>query len=250
MQRILYSLCAADRTRHYSPHVWKIIMAMKHKGLRFELKPVSFKEIPRIEGGSFSSVPVLNDNGHLEGDSFEIAVYLDETYREGPSLFGGEGGVAMARFVESHCQTVVQPPISTIAVVDMHAMMSAEDQAYFRSAREKRYGKSLEEVGANRDAEIAAFPEKLAPLRAMLAKQPWLGGKTPLFADYIVFGALQWARVCTPAKLLADDDPVQQWFERCLDLHGGMGRSVAPAQPLRSHGVAGESRHVRQRQPA
>ena len=27
MSRILYSLCAADRRRHYSPHVWNISMA-------------------------------------------------------------------------------------------------------------------------------------------------------------------------------------------------------------------------------
>jgi glutathione S-transferase len=230
MQRILYSLCGADRSRHYSPHVWKIIMAMKHKGLDFELKPVSFKEISEIEDGTFKSVPVLNDNGHLEGDSFEIAVHLDDKYREGSSLFGGEGGLAAARFIESFSQTVIHPPVSTIAVMDMHAMMSPEDQAYFRSAREKRFGKSLEEVYAKKDAELAAFPEKLAPMRAVLAKQPWIGGKTPLFGDYILFGALQWARVCTPTKLLADDDPIKDWFERCLDLHGGIGRSLALPQ--------------------
>lgn len=230
MQRTLYSLCGADRSRHYSPHVWKIIMAMKHKGLDFELEPVSFKEISQIEDGSFRSVPVLNDNGHIEGDSFEIAVYLEETYRDGPSLFGGEGGLATARFVESFSQAVIHPPVSTIAVMDMHAMMSPEDQAHFRSAREKRFGKTLEEFYTNKDAELAALPEKLSPLRTVLERQAWLGGDTPLFADYILFGALQWGRVCTPTKLLADDDPVNDWFERCLDLHGGVGRSVAQAQ--------------------
>ncbi|MFL9874221.1 glutathione S-transferase family protein [Paraburkholderia megapolitana] len=227
MQRILYSLACADRVRHYSPHVWKIILALKHKGLDFELKPVSFKEISQIEDGSFKSIPVLNDNGHLEGDSFGIAVYLEERYRDGDSLFGGEGGLATARFVEGFSQAVIHPPVSTIAVLDMHAMMSPEDQAYFRAAREKRFGKSLEAFHANKDVELAGLAARLAPMRIVLEKQPWMGGQRPLFADYILFGALQWARICTPTKLLADDDPITEWFERCLDLHGGIGRSAA-----------------------
>lgn len=226
MSRILYSLCAADRRRHYSPHVWKIIMALKHKGLDFELRPVSFAEIGDIEDGSYKSVPVLNDGGHLEGDSFEIAVHLERAYPELPSLFGGPGGVAMARFVESFSQTVVHPPVSAIAVMDMHAMMSPADQDHFRAAREKRFGKTLEEAYEARYAEMALLPAKFAPLRSVLAKQDWIGGKSPLFADYILFGVLQWARICVPTPLLPASDPVSTWFERCLDLHHGVGRSV------------------------
>ena len=86
MSIILYSLCAADRRRHYSPHVWKIIMALKHKELQAEVRPVSFAEIAGIEDGSYKSVPVLNDNGHIEGDSFEIAVHLERAYRTGPAV--------------------------------------------------------------------------------------------------------------------------------------------------------------------
>ena len=63
----------------------------------------------------------------------------------------------------------------------------------------------------------------------MLAVQPFIGGASPLFADYIVFGALQWARIVTPFRLLDDGDVVAQWFERCLDLHDGLGRKVAAA---------------------
>ncbi|STR27504.1 Beta-aryl ether cleaving enzyme [Janthinobacterium lividum] len=159
MSIILYSLCAADRRRHYSPHVWKIIMALKHKELQAEVRPVSFAEIAGIEDGSYKSVPVLNDNGHIEGDSFEIAVHLERAYPDRPSLFGGPGGQAMARFVESFSQTVIHPPVSAIAAMDMHALMSPADQAYFRAAREKRFGKTLEEASATRHIELAALPE-------------------------------------------------------------------------------------------
>jgi glutathione S-transferase len=63
----------------------------------------------------------------------------------------------------------------------------------------------------------------------MLGRQHFIGGDTPLFADYIVFGPLQWARVTSPAKLLAEDDPVAAWFGRCLDLYGGLGRKMPAA---------------------
>jgi hypothetical protein len=63
----------------------------------------------------------------------------------------------------------------------------------------------------------------------MLGRQNFIGGDTPLFADYIVFGPLQWARVTSPAKLIADADPVAGWFARCLDLYGGVGRKAMAA---------------------
>jgi len=32
--------------------------------------------------------------------------------------------------------------------------------------------------------------------------------------------------VISAVPLLAEDDPVAQWFERSLDLHGGIGRAM------------------------
>lgn len=52
---------------------------------------------------------------------------------------------------------------------------------------------------------------------------------SPLFADYIVFGALQWARVSSPYSLLDHDDPIDEWFRRCLGLFGGLGAGVPAA---------------------
>jgi glutathione S-transferase len=63
----------------------------------------------------------------------------------------------------------------------------------------------------------------------MLKRQPFLGGEGPLFADYILFGALQWARVASPFPVLSADDPVADWFGRCLDLHEGLARRMPAA---------------------
>ena len=101
--------------------------------------------------------------------------------------------------------------------------------AYFRTSREQRLGRTLEDVEANHASELAAFQPRLEPVRHMLKFQPFLGGDGPLFADYILFGALQWARVVSPKRLLGADDPVRDWFERCLDLYEGRGRLVKAA---------------------
>jgi glutathione S-transferase len=68
--------------------------------------------------------------------------------------------------------------------------------------------------------------ESLAPLRKTLTAQPYLGGDEPLYADYAVFGAFQWARCVSPFQLLADDDPIRAWRDRLLDAFDGLGRNV------------------------
>ncbi|MCY1507715.1 Beta-etherase [compost metagenome] len=229
MPRKLYSLCGADRTRPFSPHVWKTKMSLAHKGLDFDVVPIGFTEIPAVEDGATSLVPLLRDGERLVKDSFEIALYLEQTYPDRPPLFAGEGAMAVSRFVEGWSQTTLHPAITRIIIRDIHDRLDPVDQAYFRQSREKRFGTSLEAVAESGGAALESFAEKLEPLRHMLKFQEFLGGASPLFADYIVFGAFQWARIVSPQRLLQLGDPVTDWFERCLDLHGGLGRSVTAA---------------------
>nr|WP_272211070.1 glutathione S-transferase family protein [Marinicella sp. W31]MDC2876958.1 glutathione S-transferase family protein [Marinicella sp. W31] len=217
MGRTLYSLCGADGSVPFSPHCWKVVLALKHKGLDFEEKPVGFTEIPKLEGGFSKTVPILKDGDKLIADSFAIAIYLEQTYPDTPSLFKGEGGMAMARFVEAWTLSTLHPAITRIAVKHIHDMLLPDDQVYFRNSREARLGAKLEEVVTGREAEIMAFPEKCAPIRNMLKFQPFIGGREPLFSDYIVFGAFQWAALTGSTGLLDPNDPVSNWFERCLE---------------------------------
>ena len=229
MTIILHDLVGADPARPFSPHCWKVTMALAHKGLPFERKNVCFTKVPEVEGGVSKTVPVIRDGSQVIADSFLIADYLEETYPDRPSLFGGEGGQAMARFVESWTNTVLHGVMRDIAMKGIHDALDPVDQAYFRSSREARVGKTLEQMAEGREAALKALPGTLMPLRVTLKSQPWLGGAAPLFADYIVFGAFQWVRMTSNAKLLEADDPVQDWFERCLDLYDGLGRSAPPA---------------------
>jgi glutathione S-transferase len=110
---------------------------------------------------------------------------------------------------------------------DILQHVADKDREYFRASREKRVGKTLEALVADRHARLPAFRASLAPLRLTLQAQPFLGGERPLYADYAVFGPFQRARFISLFPLL-EDDPVRLWRDRLLDCFDGLARA-APA---------------------
>ncbi len=224
MSRTLYDLAAADG-RRFSPYCWRAKLALAHKGLDAATVPVGFTEIPSILGGGQTTVPVLDDGGRVVRDSFAIAEYLEDTYPDRPSLFGGQGGRGMARLIEGW-SFALQAQISGLITRDIWAGLKPQDQGYFRTSREQRFGRSLEAAQAGREERLEAFRKSLQPIRHALQHAPFIGGKTPLFADYVLFGTLQWPRVASDFRLRAEDDPVTAWFSSVADLHGGRGNRV------------------------
>ena len=224
---LLYDLAAADG-RRFSPHCWRTRMALAHKGLSCETRATRFSDIVKIADGSQKTVPVLDDGGRITCDSTDIADYLETMYPERPSLFGGVSGRALTNFILYWAVNTLHIGLIGFIVLDIHNALDPADRDYFRSSREKRFGKSLEEVQAGREERLPAFRKSLEPLRVLLGKQDWIGGENPLYADYIVFAPFQWARMVSDFPLLEDSDPVKRWFERCLDLYGGLARKALP----------------------
>ena len=221
----LYDLAGAGDER-FSPYCWRARMALAHKGIDVATSPVNFVDIPTVAGGEFQSLPVIDDNGTRLSDSFAIAEYLEKTFYDAPTLFGSQEGVDYARFIQAWANSVLNSSIVRMVIVDVHDMLTPEDQNYFRNSREKRFGKTLEQVQEGREAQREDFRASLTPVRLILASQPYLGGDEPKYMDYILFGTLQWANIASPFKLLEDTDPINDWFERCLDLHGAIGRAA------------------------
>jgi glutathione S-transferase len=220
----LYDLAGAEAERRFSPFCWRTKMALAHKGLEVETVPWRFTEkdeLPQPNGGR---VPVVVDAGHVVHDSSAIADYLETRYPDRASLFGGEVGRALSRFVQNWTETVLQTALVEFVVLDICRHAAPRDQAYFRQSREERFGRTLEEVVKDRDARLPAFRESLAPLRRTIERQKFLGGETPAYADYIIFGAFQWARAISDFEVLAADDPVAAWRGRLLDAFGGLAR--------------------------
>mgnify|MGYP000161386085 CR=1 FL=1 len=223
----LYDLAGADPAVRFSPYCWRTRMALAHKGLDVTTHPWRFTERERLAFSGQGRVPVIRDGGEVVFDSWTIARHLEATYADRPSLFNGAGGMAHARFVNSWADTVLNAGIAPLIIADIHAAIDEKDKEYFRSSREARFGRRLEEVQAGREQGVARFRESLAPLRATLAAQPFLGGASPSYADYIPFGGFMWARVTSAFELLEASDPISAWRETMLDLHGGLARSAA-----------------------
>ena len=222
---VLYDLATRDG-RRMSPFCWRTKYALAHKGLSFDAVATKFTDIPNICGGGQKAVPVIEDSGKVVADSWKIAEYLEETYPDRPSLFGGPGGKALSVFMQHWTGATVHLGLLPMVVKDIHDHIDPVDQPYFRESREKRLGATLEAIAASREPKVEPFVRSLLPLRVTLKEQPFLGGEKPLYADYIVLGAFQWARSISPLKILPADDPLQAWIERCRNLYGGLGRST------------------------
>lgn len=221
----LFELVGTDETRPFSPYCWRIRMALAHKGLTAESIPWRFTEKAAIAPHGADKVPVMLDRDKAVVDSWVIANYLEDTYPERPSLFGGDGGRAVARFMNWWGDIAIVGGIFPLIIADIPKNLAEVDAAYFRKSREARFGgKSLEEIQASRDTGVVAFRKSLEVMRQTLKKQPFIGGSAPNYADYILFGGFQWARVVSPFKLLETDDPVYAWREKLLDAFDGMAR--------------------------
>ena len=229
MVRTLYDLAGADPARRFSPYCWRTKMALRHKGLDFETVPWRFTEKEVIAFSGQGTVPVFVDGERTVRDSWAIANYLEDTYPDRPSLFGADAARDVTRFVNSWADTVLLGAILRVVLMDIYARIDEKDKGYFRESREKRFGMKLEDFAADAAGSLAALRNTLQPVRTTLGAQPWLGGEAPRYADYIVFGCLQWARCISPVELLAADDPVAQWRGRLLDLYGGFARQ-SPAE--------------------
>jgi glutathione S-transferase len=220
----LFELVGTDAARPFSPFCWRTRMALAHKGLGAESIPWCFTEKQAIAPHRSEKVPVLIDGETSVADSWAIANYLEDHYPERPSLFGGEGGRAVGRMINWWGDVTVVGGMFPLIVADIPSHLKPVDAAYFRQTREARFGKPLEEVVAARDTSVEGFRRALDPQRLTLRTQPFLGGEAPNYADYIVFGAFHWARVVSPFKLLAENDPVYAWREKLLDAFDGMAR--------------------------
>jgi glutathione S-transferase len=230
----LYELVIANG-RSSSPYVWRIRYALAHKGLAFESVPVGFTEIPTVLGGRSKTVPVIEHGSTMVADSWDIAEYLDRAFPDRPALFSGPAENAMVRLMDAWQAHEIMRKMFRIYVLDIHNAARPEDRAYFRQSREARLkGEKLEAVTANRESGLPALREALAPLRAQLARFPYLGGSTPNYADYIALGAFHWAASVATLPPLAADDSLRAWLERGFDLYGGLGRDPR-MKPLFEH---------------
>ncbi len=218
----LYDLAGQDDDCRFSPHCWRIRMALAHKGLAVETLPWRFTEKDAIADSGQGQVPVLRDGNRVVHDSWQIAEYLDEAYGDRPQLFEGPQARAHAQMIRHWVQRSLHAAVIPVILPDLFEALHQKDKPYFRESREARFGMTLEAFAGDREEKLANLGKALAPLRDTVALQPYLGGAAPSFADFMVFGAFQWARAVCPVALVAADDPIYAWRARLLEAYDGL----------------------------
>ena len=121
MTILLYELVGADAGRPFSPHCWKTAMSLAHKGLDFERVPTPFTERARGRGRRVENR--AGDPRRRQGGRgfLRRSRSIWRAYPDRPTLFGGEGGKAMARFIERWSQLTIHPYLGAAALIDIHA---------------------------------------------------------------------------------------------------------------------------------
>ncbi len=224
----LYELKGKD-DRRYSLFSWRARMALRHKGLDFESIPVRLSDKTAIEFSGGKTVPVIKDKDTVVRDSWKIAEYLENRYKDAPPLFGGEIGRGVSQAFNTCVDRAVVPAMLRVIAADIHERVHRKDEEYFRQTMEKVLRMTLEESRAKRDEAVLRLGGVLEPMQAALKRQAFMAGAAPAYADYILFSVFQWARVMSPQELLGPEDPLCRWREQMLDLHDGFARNVPTA---------------------
>jgi glutathione S-transferase len=225
---VLYEL-GGKNERRYSLFSWRTRMALRHKGLEFESMPVCMSDKAAIAFSGGKTVPVIKDGDAVVRDSWKIAEHLESRYPDAPSLFGGQIGHGVTQAFNTWTDRVLVPAMLPVIVADIHERVDPRDDAYFRQMMEKIVRTTLEEARAQREAALGRLGRVIEPLQATFKRQAFMAGAAPAYADYILLSVFQWARVMSPHELLAPEDPLCQWRERMLELHGGFARNMPTA---------------------
>ena len=222
----LWELGGRDDVR-FSTFSWRSRMALHHKGLDFKAHPVAVSDKQAIAFSGQNKVPIIKVGDRVVCDSFEIAIFLEQEFPDRPSLFGGPHGEQLCYFFNLWTDREIVPGLVPYLMLDVLKCVEEPDQHHLRSQIEGIFKRSLEDLYGERDRALQQLGRKLAPVRKTLARSPFLGGARPAYADYVLFGTLQWARVVSEIPVLASDDPLFGWFLRLLDLYDGAGRAEA-----------------------
>jgi glutathione S-transferase len=210
--------------RRPSPFSWRIRYALAHKGVDYEVRPVRFADVETVRAVSGQHfTPVLADGNRVVHETWDIACYLEERFPDRPSLFGGDTGCGMARFINAWSESQLGPPLRRVIYADFPAVLDIADREYFRTSRERQLGMSLEAACAHPAEKLAAFQQACTPLERTLSAQSFVCGAVPAYADYIVFSIFQMARLGSRKEVVEKGSAIAEWRDHVVSLFDNLG---------------------------
>jgi glutathione S-transferase len=213
----LYELAGADRSLRFAPHCWKSKLALAHKKLTYKTEPVWFTEKEKFAMSKQPLLPIITDGDKVVSDSWAIAEYLEATYPDAPSLFASDEAKVKAEAFHTWVSTALSKHVPGILILDLYNVIADQDKDYFRTTRENKIGKNLEDFAANPEKHIQGLQAELSPVRELLATQNYLGGESPDYRDICLLGTFMWVATLVTTEFLEKDDVVYAWYQRVLN---------------------------------
>ena len=261
---IFYDIASREPRTTFAANPWKTRLALNFKGVPYQTQWVEMPDITAVreklgvpanrtlpDGTPYHTLPVIQDTttGKLIGDSFEIALYLDNAYPDGPKLFRPFTTGLTAAFnarvdgvftkFAGLCTRMPFDPAVMGAVQSMFAKrlpaikataLAQQDETSLASleAALGELAKAYRHTGGTTDyfwrAGGTAESQAQRPPPDREAAGPFLDGDEPVYADLVLAAWLKMFEISMPAE---DWQRVRGW-------HGGLWGRIVDALAKRS----------------
>ncbi len=186
-----------------SPFCHNLRLAISHMKLEAEFVGVTPKEMGNYQ---FKALPILKDDKRRIHTAFEIAKYLERNFPISPTIFGGEAGTYLAKFVNSYIEDGLYNYLLGFLKDDILNKLEEADREIFLSR--------ILLINKSKKDNLLEFTRRLNPIRTTLKKQDFLFGERPGYVDFMVYGLFIWANSMTDLTLLNGRDSLNNWLLR------------------------------------
>lgn len=190
---------------------------MVHKGIPFKTEWVDWPDIESVckkigakpsgtkaSGTPFYTLPVIHDpsTGAVISDSLKIALYLENTYPNTPSLFPGNSRAFQASFAFATYTNVIGALFHAVAIPTAKSFTPVGSE-YFLKTRVDNFGEAFKVSENPPPEQVAQVWKQLEGGLSLVSSWwdagesngPFITGESLTFGDTVIAGLLIWARV-------------------------------------------------------
>lgn len=150
------------------------------------------------------TIPHLTHGGVNITDSTDIALYLDKSFPDGPSLFPAGDSLAFSRVLNAYIFQNIGRPLLILLMPRMHDQLDDNAKPYYKRTREAFSGVKISNEIFENEEEVEKAWTQATPALKMLntlygdskEEGPYLAGKVRAYPDLLVLAYLQWLRRC------------------------------------------------------
>ncbi|KAK2731812.1 hypothetical protein FQN57_003157 [Myotisia sp. PD_48] len=215
---VLYDIASRPPVTCYSPNPWKARKeryALNFKQVHYQTEWVELPDVTKVrkslgapparffpDGSPFYTLPIIKDpaTGQIVGDSFDIALYVDKLNPEAPSLFPPSTIGLQAAFNAQVDALFTGYVILCADGLPFNPDTVEISKATFLERAGLQNWEQLVIKGEARTGILEAFKTALGEFSKVYRRTDglFLEGDTPIFADFIVGGWLQFLKVTLP----------------------------------------------------